>query len=656
MVILSAAGITLIFSAAISGVEVTDAFTEYEYYESREVSSRLEHYQYILTQLATEYISEEYILSEEWLDLNAYQLDSEARDAFEYFAEAYSGPRLLENEYQDPLLMDAFIEAHPEFVEDEIKELVNQKVIKYHEYLSDLDQASILYYLKTNDVLLSNTEADKNIFMKHKVYYLFDREGRKASVLPWYYHYENQLSVKDDILYLAIEDQYLDPLAKSWERDKDILRIVLISIFGVSILWIIAVYHLFKNFDGETKWVIKDLYLEIILAVDFTLMGLSTIFVAASNLVPSLDTIIIFSITLSTITLYMLVQLIEHFKKYKYRKNILYVILSWSRRRLNNLIRKAPIMVRMIPTFKNAHDFKESLDYLEAIREGALDHSIEVKSRGLYGDLLFGIDTIREGLSVAVQNELKSERLKSELITNVSHDIRTPLTSIITYLDLLSKEDHRDKQEEYLSVLNQKVARLNVLIEDLFDAAKISSGNIPMHFESVDIKQLLMQVIGEHADHLQNRKLELVTNVDPIFVQADRKSIWRVIDNLIININKYALPSSRVYIDTQIEKGLCKITFRNISEHALNIDAEELKLRFKRGDSSRTSDGSGLGLAISEDLMRLQKGRLEILIDGDLFKAIMCIEVSEEIKHINELEDPIDETDENSVHSQEKMI
>lgn len=240
------------------------------------------------------------------------------------------------------------------------------------------------------------------------------------------------------------------------------------------------------------------------------------------------------------------------------------------------------------------------------------------------------LNDIAGGLSHAIEDVLKSERLKTELITNVSHDIKTPLTSIINYVDLLKKEDiQNETAREYLQILDNKSQRLKKLTEDLVEASKASSGNIKLNIEQLNLSELLKQVRGEFEDKFHERGLEIVETLPEkeVYIKADSKYLYRVMENLYTNISKYALENSRVYVDL-IQSGAgegktATIILKNISAEKLNITAEELMQRFVRGDSARTTSGSGLGLSIAQSLTELQKGKFELQLDGDLFKVII---------------------------------
>ena len=227
---------------------------------------------------------------------------------------------------------------------------------------------------------------------------------------------------------------------------------------------------------------------------------------------------------------------------------------------------------------------------------------------------------------------MKSERFKTELITNVSHDIKTPLTSIINYVDLLQKEElNNPTAQEYLEVLDRQSSRLKKLIEDLIEASKASTGNLSVQMERCEAGVFLVQTVGEFKEKTDAANLELIIKKpeEPVYIMADGRHFWRIIDNMMNNICKYAQPGTRVYINLEQAFGTLTITFRNTSRAPLNISSEELMERFVRGDSSRNTEGNGLGLSIARSLTELQKGTLSIQIDGDLFKAVLEFPVIE---------------------------
>ena len=242
------------------------------------------------------------------------------------------------------------------------------------------------------------------------------------------------------------------------------------------------------------------------------------------------------------------------------------------------------------------------------------------------------LNSIASGMSLAVEKQLKSERMKTELITNVSHDIKTPLTSIINYADLIGKEPCENaKITEYAEVLVRQSVRLKRLIEDLVEASKASTGNLEVCLQPCDASVFLIQADGEYEEKLKKADLTLVVqqSESEIRILADGRRMWRVFDNLMNNICKYAQPGTRVYLILEKKEKKAVITFKNTSREALNISEEELMERFVRGDSSRNTEGNGLGLSIARSLTELQKGTMNIQIDGDLFKAVLEFPVIE---------------------------
>lgn len=280
------------------------------------------------------------------------------------------------------------------------------------------------------------------------------------------------------------------------------------------------------------------------------------------------------------------------------------------------------------------------LQGIRRINEGDREHQIE--EGNLHGDNLVlarAVNSIGEGIREAVVTSMKDERLKADLITNVSHDIKTPLTSIINYVDLIKRENvENEKVREYIEVLDLKSQRLKQLTDDLVEASKITSGNIVLQWEKINLVELLNQTIGEFSEKFEQKSLIPVfrTVKSSILIEADSRRIWRVIENLFNNIFKYALEGTRIYIDLEErepQKGKKQVTLsvRNISRNPIKVNTEELTERFIRGDESRTTEGSGLGLSIAKNLTEAQRGKMEIVVDGDLFKVVLTFPLLEDI-------------------------
>ena len=269
-----------------------------------------------------------------------------------------------------------------------------------------------------------------------------------------------------------------------------------------------------------------------------------------------------------------------------------------------------------------SHEMQRKMDdcmqYMANVSKERIDQALEIEREGL-----------KKAMEIERQSMEKvsrSDQLRIDLITNVSHDIKTPLTSIINYVDLLTKEDvENPKVQEYLEVLTRQSARLKKLIEDLIEASKASSGVLKVNWEKCVPEVLLTQAAGEYEERLEQKNLELVIHhpQEELVVLADGRHLWRVFDNLLSNIYKYAQPGTRVYLDLEQDEKNVSIIFRNVSKNPLHMSGEELQERFVRGDSSRNTEGSGLGLSIARSLTELMHGSFHLLVDGDFFKVTL---------------------------------
>jgi len=273
-----------------------------------------------------------------------------------------------------------------------------------------------------------------------------------------------------------------------------------------------------------------------------------------------------------------------------------------------------------------ASAFGTLLESAKRMRRGNLDTKVDESFLvGCFREFAQELNGLADVAVVAAQKQLKSERMKTELITNVSHDIKTPLTSIINYVDLLGKPHSEEEREQYLEVLSRQSQRLKKLVDDLMEMSRASSGNLPVEIETVDAVETVNQALGEFADKLEKVPLHPVFRQpeEPLLMRADGKLTWRVLSNLLSNASKYALPGTRLYVDVTPQEDKVVISLKNISREELNVEADELMERFVRGDVSRNTEGSGLGLNIASSLMQLQGGELRILVDGDLFKVTL---------------------------------
>ena len=280
----------------------------------------------------------------------------------------------------------------------------------------------------------------------------------------------------------------------------------------------------------------------------------------------------------------------------------------------------------LVAVMYGSNCFGTLLDAAKRMRGGDLESKVEEKYLvGCFREFADELNGLADVAMVAAQNQLKSERMKTELITNVSHDIKTPLTSIINYVDLLGKPHTAEEGKTYVEVLSRQSQRLKKLIDDLMEMSKASTGNVQVEIARIDAVEAVTQALGEFSDKLTAAGLTPVfhQSEEAIFLLADGRLLWRAMSNVLSNAVKYALPGTRLYVDVSAAGDKAIISFKNISGAQLNISAEELMERFVRGDSSRNTEGSGLGLNIAKSLMELQKGQLQLLVDGDLFKVTL---------------------------------
>ncbi|MBQ7057766.1 MAG: HAMP domain-containing histidine kinase [Firmicutes bacterium] len=306
---------------------------------------------------------------------------------------------------------------------------------------------------------------------------------------------------------------------------------------------------------------------------------------------------------------------------------------SWDGRLVLSMLIWTLSIVIIVKTVREGLYERDRQAVVARLAEGDLASPVELKARGRENQAeAANLSRLRDTVSIAVEKQMQSERLKTELITNVSHDIKTPLTSIINYIDLMKKEgDYTEKQEEYLSVLDKQSVRLKKLIEDLIEASKASTGNIKAEMMPISLGEMLRQLEGEYSEKLEKAELELIMKLpeEEIMVMADGRLLSRVFDNLFSNVIKYSQPGTRVYVDLMKGTEYATVSLRNVSRYPLDISENELMERFTRGDSSRHTEGSGLGLGIALSLVEIMGGRFRINIDADLFKAFVSLKREE---------------------------
>jgi signal transduction histidine kinase len=304
---------------------------------------------------------------------------------------------------------------------------------------------------------------------------------------------------------------------------------------------------------------------------------------------------------------------------------------------------KGSIMLMILPMIGIMYSIKKTIeismvnDSLKKINEGDLDYHIAQQGGPEVLELIKNITKIKSGYEIAVEETLRNEKLKTELISNVSHDLRTPLTSIINYVNILKSPDITDEERtDYIKIVEQKSKKLKILIDDLFEMSKINSGKIELNKENIDIMSLIHQAVGEYSYLYEEKNIEFKVNsiAEEINMDLDGKMMSRVIENIVINALKYSLENTRVYIDVMDGKDNVEIAFKNIANYDMNFDSNDIFERFARGDSSRNSkvEGSGLGLAIAKSIIELHEGQINIIREGDMFKIYIILPKNEKEK------------------------
>jgi len=557
---------------------------------------------------------------------------------------------------------------------------------KNFKYLIIDNKNSVAYTNVEHTMFTDSIEEIKERLAKNSIYWNYEKgnvntsiEKLKLEEIRYKSIYKSIDDAKNFSVYTSLENDltYYDQYRTNKTvfdmaqiLYKPALYLLPLSIIAVLVLLIMNCFFIgLRNENGEVILNAFDktplLVALIILFILFMIGCGFLIALTSENLTLILSGIAIGAVIVYISFVFFLETIIKRIKsKTLFRNTITYRILRWIKSLITSMTRNANMTVKLILIFiafgiLNIIGFGLSINnepigffiliaiwvyafakmhqwlvrYIEiknAINEIYIGntevHLDEKRYKGSLNSMAIQVNDIAGGLSNAIQEKLKSERLKTELITNVSHDIKTPLTSIINYVDLLKKEKMPNEQaEEYLNILDNKSQRLKRLTEDLVEASKASSGNIKLNIEKLNVNELLKQVSGEFEDKFKLRNLEEVMSLPEknVYINADSRYMYRILENMYSNISKYAMDNTRVYIDVIPNNNRITIQMKNISKEKLNISTEELMQRFVRGDSARNTEGSGLGLSIATSLTTLQGGTFNIYLDGDLYKVII---------------------------------
>ena len=571
-----------------------------------------------------------------------------------------------------------------EYTEEFKQELINYDLEDYNRILNKLNKHDgIIYYATDGKHTFTNTkQTEKSQFKQYPAYYIsedYDWEMYPQKLEHDFYSfgfpsiYRSSVPL-DTKIFVGYTKDYLDTISSDWVEKKTETTDQIYYFFGYVITFFISLIYLTVT-AGRTSFKDKEVEMNVIdkLYVDLNLISIFTIltfWVLGVNEILSyylstaewaLPAITIPTVSILTV---LFLSVVKHLKNRTFIKHTLLYTVCHSIYRFvkaifdnGSLGMKVTIIVILYPlvtvaslvflpitigiavwlALKQVNAFNKIQEGAKLMRDGNLHHQINIDGIGELATLATNINGINDNFKQAVHNEIKNERMKTELITNVSHDIRTPLTSLITYTDLLKTETDPEKMKEYIDILDQKSKRLKVLTDDLFAAAKASSGDIPVELQTIDVVALVNQGIGEVSEQISEKNFVFKLNYqeENMYVHADGKLLWRSVENILSNIFNYGLEGSRVYIDITYEVDQVLISFKNISKYELNISEDELMERFKRGDESRSSQGSGLGLSITKSLIENQNGDFKISIDGDLFKSMIYLPRSEKSDSTN---------------------
>lgn len=622
-----------------------------------------------LTTLLGKYKSEEHILSGSSINQDDWKAVEE-----QIYYSVFPHSKSYQPELGEEKNFENFRAEYADKLTEAKEQMIKQDLKSFHQIVQNLENYEPLFYANNGSQEFANSSnTKKEQFVAFPTYLIF--EGYKQEIYPKesetneHLHritdHMNEVDMENTVIYVAFTEPLLSNKTQEWQEGKVIATKSLYQFLGFLTGFILSFIYLVlvvgrKSFkDKEVHFLpIDRLYNDLNIGLCIVLMGFWVVLI--DDVFEHIEKMIIpVTFPIVCLGLLLILSLVKHRKNRTLIKHTLLFTLIYTIVKFIGDVYKSggvavktvlivigyPLLIAltffMFPitigiaawfAFKKVKTFQQIQEGIEVIKDGNLHHRIDVNGKGEFAKLASNINSITDGLKKAVDSELKSERLKTELITNVSHDIRNPLTSIITYVDLLKNEQDPTKTSEYIEVLEQKSQRLKLLTDDLFEASKASSGNIPVTLEKIDLVSLLTQGLGELNDKIEAGGLEIKLNSPPnkVYVAADGKLLWRSIENLLSNIFNYSLEHSRVYIDIEDLGNEMRLSFKNISAYELNISADELMERFKRGDESRTSTGSGLGLSIAKNLIEIQKGTFSIHVDGDLFKSIIQLPKWEE--------------------------
>lgn len=519
------------------------------------------------------------------------------------------------------------------------------------------------YYASDGEAIFSNApKQEKDFFKQHEFFYIFEDgkwSGRK-NIDEQMMHYSNSLDQKD-IIYIAFPDKYMEMQQREWKEKSDLLLPFAISIITCILLALIFIIYLInvtgrkpedeKLHLSRIDYIYSDvLFMGFMIPISLWLITGSTIFYSFGSSIGeiSIDNIysmIILGIITAIVTIISGITLLSMVRKIKAEKfikhSLLYRIFFQVKDFFKGLfdgrmferypLTKALFYRQLVFIIGSA--ILVFFTFLFLIFPPLILIPIALEAVIIYWYIKYNNKTyedINKGFNESLEEQMKSERMKIDLVTNVSHDLKTPLTSIVSYIDLLSKEeDLSQSAKDYIDILSDKSNRLTQIVSGLFDLAKSTSGNINLKLEKLDLKKLIEQTLGDMKDEIERSDLQIKANLPEkgLYIVSDGEKMYRVFQNIIDNALRYSLNGTRIYIDAEDINGKAVATIKNIANYEMDFTADEILQRFNRGDGSRTTDGSGLGLSIAESFSNVCGGDFEVDIDGDLFKVTIKFDI-----------------------------
>lgn len=585
--------------------------------------------------------------------------------------------------FQDGVFI-SYLHEHPNEIANSKQEMIEEQLRNFHRVRTFLDSVQgkffFISYREETKTALKNTSVQE--LKQSPLYANYDlledslliyQNGQTKQRMEQHIGYE-EISTgtihPEDKFMVGINPEYLAVREQQWAQDHILVtRGIWIMVLSVALglilfLYLSLVTGRVPDEDTVQLYWIDHMYSEFHVAIALGLLSLLNFVSDATMQVPDseLTKLLVPTICgIAAVAIPLILSLLRSIKAHRLIRSfaigrLCIRFFHWSVRSTRaawesgTLMTRSLLVAALVPllcgfwvtipfvmaaavyvTFHTIKKLQRIQEGVQKVRAGNLDYTIDVQG-GALGALAEDINMLSEGLDSAISSEVRAERLKTELISNVSHDIKTPITSIVTYVDLLQNElakenPDREKSQEYIDIIDQKTQRLRMLTNDLFEAAKATSGSVAVELEQVDASALVRQGLGEFDDKLQEAALDVRVCMPEraAYVYADGRLVWRIFENMLSNVVKYALHGSRVYIDVTRGHGMVTLVIKNISAYELNVPAEELMERFKRGDESRSSEGSGLGLSIATSLAQLQHGTFRIEVDGDLFKATLSL-------------------------------